>query len=115
MLKCTKNQAIERKNSDRCVVSEFPIHDHDINFAIAKISACYPDTGLATNTKCKEIVFVHEGSGKIVVDGKEYLLNAGDVILIDKNEKFYWDGKMTLHISCTPAFTPEQHVHIEAV
>ena len=72
-------------------------------------------TTLSFKTIRYQIVFVHEGSGKIVVDGKEYLLNAGDVILIDKNEKFYWDGKMTLHISCTPAFTPEQHVHIEAV
>lgn len=113
MKKYDSNKSIERKNSDRCVVSEFPICDRDINFAIAKISARYPDTGFAMNTKCKEIVFVHKGSGKVVVDGKEYLLNAGDVVLIDKNEKFYWYGKMTLHISCTPAFTAEQHVHID--
>ena len=112
MKKCSKNEIIERKNSDHCVVSEFPIHDHDINFAIVKVSARYPDSGLATNTVCKEIVYVQDGSGKIVVNNVEHLLQQGDVVLISANEKFYWDGNMTLHISCTPAFTVEQHIHI---
>ena len=112
MEKCYSNQVVVRKNGEFCVVSEFAIEDHDINFAIVKVSSRYPDSGLATNTISKEIVYVQEGSGKIVVDGKECLLNKGDVVLVSPNEKFYWDGNMTLHISCTPAFTPEQHIHI---
>lgn len=112
MKKCNKNQTVEHKNSGHCVVSEFPIEDRDVNFAIAKISARYPETGLASNTICKEIVYVQEGSGKIVVNGVEHILNQGDVALIYPNEKFYWDGSMTIHIACTPAFTPEQHIHI---
>lgn len=113
MKKCNHSETIERKNSENCIAREFPIQDDDIGFAIVKVSARYPETGRATNKLCKEIVYVHEGSGKVIVDGKECLLGAGDVVLIDKNEKFYWDGKMTLHISCTPAFTVEQHIHIE--
>ena len=112
MEKCSKNQVIERKNSDRCIVSEFPIEDHDIDFAIVKVSARYPDVGLATNRISKEIVYVQEGDGKVVVDDIEHILKQGDVVLIFANEKFYWDGNMILHISCTPAFTPEQHIHI---
>lgn len=112
MKKCNSNQVIERKNSDNCIVSEFPIEDHDINFAIVKVSSRYPDSGLATNTISKEIVYVQEGAGIVVVNAVEHALKAGDVVLIAPNEKFYWDGNMTLHISCTPAFTPEQHIHI---
>lgn len=43
-------------------------------------------------------------------DGKEYSISAGDVVLIEPGEKFYWEGKdLNLFISCTPAFTIEQH------
>ncbi|OGT36162.1 MAG: hypothetical protein A3F11_09745 [Gammaproteobacteria bacterium RIFCSPHIGHO2_12_FULL_37_14] len=104
--------SIERKNSEHCVVTEFPIKDHDINFAIVKVSSRYPDSGYATNTISKEIVYVQEGGGKVVVGAVGYALIPGDVVLISPNEKFYWDGNMTLHISCTPAFTPEQHIHL---
>jgi len=36
-----------------------------------------------------------------VVEGKEHLLDAG--------EKYYWEGDLHLFISCSPAFTKEQH------
>jgi len=112
MKKCRANQTVDHKNSDHCVVTEFPILDKDINFATSKITARYPDYGFACNKICKEIVYIQEGSGKIVVDGKEYGLNTGDTILISAGEKFFWDGNMTLHIACTPAFTPDQHIYI---
>lgn len=112
MKKCNINQTVLHKNSENCVVSEFPIPDKAINFAIAKITARYPESGRATNKICREIAYIQEGQGKIVIDDVEYTLNTGDVILISPNEKFYWDGNMTLHIACTPAFTPEQHIHI---
>ena len=91
-LKCNKNQTAQHKNSESCVITEFPINDNEINFAIAKISSRYPDTGFVTNTICKEIVYIQEGMGKIVINGVEYELNAGDSILIPPNGKFYWDG-----------------------
>lgn len=112
MRKCCKNQTIEHKNSENCVVNEYPIEDKEINFAIADVSSRYPETGFATNTICKEIVYVQEGSGKVIVNSIEYTLQCGDVILISPNEKFYWDGNMTLHIACTPAFTSDQHIHV---
>lgn len=104
-----KHQAIEKKNSDFCAVTEHPINDQMIDFAIAKISGRYPDTQRVSNLVCKEIVYIQEGNGKVVVDGNEHLINAGDVILIEAGEKYYWEGNMQLLISCTPAFTIEQH------
>ncbi len=112
MKTCNAGQTIERKNSEYCVVTEFPIEDRDIDFAIVKVSSRYPHSGCAANTISKEIVYVQEGVGKVVVNDVEHTLKTGDVVLIAPNEKFYWDGNMTLHISCTPAFTPEQHIHI---
>lgn len=113
MIKCSKNKTIEHKNSDHCIVTEYPIEDKEINFAISKVTSRYPENGLASNRICKEIVYVQDGNGKIVVNNIEHTLQTGDAILISPNEKYYWDGNMTLHIACTPAFTPEQHIHIE--
>ena len=113
MKTCNGGQTIERKNSAHCFVTEFPIADHDINFAIVKVSSRYPDSGYATNTISKEIVYVQEGGGKVVVGNVGFALIPGDAVLISPNEKYYFDGDMTLHISCTPAFRPEQHIHID--
>lgn len=114
MQKYSQTETFEHKNSEHCVVTGFPAEDSDINFAIVKVSSRYPDKGLVTNTLCKEMAYVQEGGGKIVVDDIEYVMQKGDVVLIDRNEKYYWDGDMTLHIACTPAFTPEQHICIES-
>jgi len=108
-----KHQAIKKKNSEVCLVTEHSIGDEMIDFAIAKISGRYPDNQRVTNKLCKEIVYIQEGKGKVVVEGIEYVLQAGDVVLIEAGEKFYWEGNMSLFISCRPAFTPEQHQLVE--
>lgn len=106
---CTKNQTLERRNSDVCTITEYPTGDNTIDFAIAKISGRYPENNQAVNTICKEIVYVQKGEGKVVVEGKEHVLKKGFLVLINPGEKFYWEGDMTLHISCTPAFSINQH------
>lgn len=105
-----KNEIKQRKNSDICKVTEYPTFDSDLDFAIVTVSGRYPDNNKrAVNLVCKEIVYVQNGSGKLCVNDKEYSLNAGDLVLVEAGEKFYWDGHMTLHISCHPTFTVEQH------
>jgi mannose-6-phosphate isomerase-like protein (cupin superfamily) len=105
-----KHQTIERRNSETCVITEYPMNEEMIDFAIVKVKGRYPETPRqAINLKCKEIVYIHTGSGKVVVESQEYSLNAGDLILIEAGEKFYWDGNMDLFISCRPAFKVVQH------
>jgi mannose-6-phosphate isomerase-like protein (cupin superfamily) len=108
-----KHQANTRANSNVCSVTEYPMGDGDIDFAIVKVTGRYPTVQRAVNRTCKEIVYVHEGRGRVVVDGEEYALNPGDVILIEAGEKFYWEGPLTLFISCHPAFTIEQHQMVD--
>lgn len=104
-----KRQVIERKNSELCVVTEYPELDGQLDFAIVKLSGRYPDTKRAVNLTCKEIVYIHEGHGQVEVNGECYSLDAGDLVLIESGEKFIWEGQMTLYISCHPAFNVEQH------
>ena len=109
MKKLSKHQSRLHKNSDLCVVTEYDMGDPELDFAIAKISGRYPAERYVTNTKCKEIAYIQEGAGKIEVNGVEHPLTAGDLVLIEAGEKFYWEGHMTLFMSCHPAFTIDQH------
>lgn len=68
-----KNQTLERKNSDVCVVTEYPSMDKDLDFAIVHVSGRYPHFKRAMNKKCKEIVYVQNGTGKVVVHNIEYI------------------------------------------
>src|SRR6266404_5351615 len=108
-----KNQVVRHQNSSTCVASEYPLNDTDINGAVIQLTGRYPAQGRVKNTQCKELVYVIDGSGRIVVEGKEVVLCQGDVILILSGEKFYWDGTMTLFIACTPAWTLEQHKYVD--
>ena len=99
----------EFKNSDSCCVLEYPLDDKDINIALAKINGRYPENSFALNTECKEIGYVVEGVGKLVVENKTIELKKGDVILIEVGEKFYWEGDLEILMPCAPAWTPEQY------
>jgi mannose-6-phosphate isomerase-like protein (cupin superfamily) len=108
-----ENQTKKFKNSDVCVATEYPMGDKDINVAYVEVSGRYPATGQVTNEKCKEMAYIIEGSGKIVVEGEEIILNEKDLILLNPGERFYWEGNMKMLVPCTPAWYIEQHKEIE--
>jgi len=108
-----KNQTKEHKNSDVCVAIEYPMGDKDINGAVIKLNGRYPDKGKVVNLKCKEMAYIIEGSGRVVVEGKETKLQGEDLVLIKPGEKYFWDGNMTMFVPCVPAWYPEQHKEVE--
>lgn len=112
---CRKNQSVQFSNSQACIVTEFPLEDSEINFAIATIRGRYPETGRITNEKCKELVYIQQGQGEITIENELISLQAGDTLLIDRGERFFWQGEMTLLVACTPTWFKEQHIHIEEV
>jgi len=105
----TKDQRTEFKNGETCIAYEYPLHDKEIDTALVEVVGKYPLSGSAVNTVCKEVAYVLKGSGKIFVEGNEYSINEGTMVLIEPNEKFSWEGDFTLVISCAPAWYPEQH------
>jgi mannose-6-phosphate isomerase-like protein (cupin superfamily) len=109
-----KEDRVEHKNSDKCVAHEYPMHDKDINIAHIEIDGRYPNSGLVLNEKVKEIVYVTQGSGKIVVEGEEHSLNKGDSILLLPNQKYFFEGNyLEIIAACSPAWWPEQHKTVE--
>lgn len=108
-----KNQTKVFKNSAICIAIEYPMGDKDINGAVIKLKGRYPEKGRVVNLECKEMAYVIEGFGKVEVEGKIIELNEGDLILVDPGEKFFWEGDLTMFISCTPAWHPRQHKWIK--
>jgi len=104
-----KSQTKRYKNSAGCIAIEYPTEDKDINVAVVEIHGRYPDKGRVRNTVCKELVYVSKGSGKVEVDDKKIDLRQGDMIVIEVREKYFFEGEITLFVSCSPAWFPEQH------
>lgn len=102
-------EAKEFKNSERCVATEYPLEDKDINVAMVEVNGRYPEKGRVTNLKCKELLYITKGSGKIVIEGVAVDFKEGDEILIEPGEKYYWDCHATMLASCAPAWYLEQH------
>jgi mannose-6-phosphate isomerase-like protein (cupin superfamily) len=108
-----KENRIRHENSKKCIAYEYPIGDKDLNIALVEIRGRYPDSGVVINEVVKELIFVIEGKGKIVIDNKEYQLNEEDSLIILPKQKYYWEGNLKLLITCNPSWYPEQHKHID--
>lgn len=107
------SEAKEFKNSDRCIATEYPFEDKDINVAIVEVIGRYPEKGRVVNLKCKELMHVIKGFGKVVIEGEAVDFKEGDQILIESGEKYYWDCQATMLAACAPAWYPEQHQEVD--
>lgn len=93
---------------------DYPTIDKDINFAVIKISTRSPKNGYQVNIGCKELLYIINGSGILYLkkDTQEISFKQGDVIVIEKNECYAFDGNFEAAVSCTPAWTSDQHKYI---
>lgn len=95
------------------VIHEYDTHDREISGATAEIKGRYPERGYVMNLKCKELVYILEGSGTLMTPFGETAFAKGDVLFLDSNEKYAWDGDMVLFMATTPLFDPAQHIEAE--
>ncbi len=104
------NNAIKGTNSDKCKILEYSFSDKDIDLGIATITGRYPESGFCLNTISKELIYVLDGNGKLYFENDCIEFKKGDSILIDSNEKYYWDSTYcVISISCIPAWNEEQY------
>jgi mannose-6-phosphate isomerase-like protein (cupin superfamily) len=92
-----------------CIALTYPLGTKDIDAAEGIITGRYPEMGNAVNEVCKEINYVVRGQGSITIENQVFNVGPGDVVCIFPGEKYFWDGNLTLYISCTPAWYPDQH------
>lgn len=104
-----KNQTQRFNHGLTCTAIEYPLADADINVAVVELNGRYPQKGWAMNELSKELAFVAEGFGEVDVDGEKAAVGAGDLVLINPGEKYFWSGKLKIVMPCAPAWTQEQY------
>ena len=108
------DNALKGKNSDKCKTLEYSFKDKEIDLGIATISGRYPDSGYCLNLVSKELIYVIEGKGTLNFENKKIEFSKGDSILIESNEKFYYDTDYcVISMTCTPAWSAEQYKLID--
>lgn len=110
------SNAEKGQNSDICKTIEYSFSNKDIDLGVATISGRYPDSGYGMNLVCKELIYVIEGNGILNLKDKKISFEKGDSILIQPNEKYYFDTKhCVLAMSCTPAWSKEQYKKVNEI
>jgi mannose-6-phosphate isomerase-like protein (cupin superfamily) len=104
-----KSERKKHANAPTCTASEYSLGDKDIDVAYIEINGRYPENGRAMNRISKEVVFVVNGGGKVEIDGKGFVLNEGDSVIIQPKQKYFFEGKLKTVISCHPSWNPEQY------
>ena len=108
------SNAVKDANSSKCKILEYSFNDQDIDLGIATITGRYPENGFCINTISKELIYVLDGNGKLYFENDIVEFEKGDSILIDSNEKYYWDSTYCIvSMSCTPAWNEEQHKMVQ--
>lgn len=109
-----QKEATQGTNADNCNTLEYSFSDKKIDLGVAIIKGRYPESGFCMNTKCKELIYVVEGSGILYFDNSNTTFSQGDSVLINKNEKYYWESNYCkVAMICTPAFSKEQYKLVE--
>ena len=109
-----KRDAAEFYQGDEYSGIDYLSRDKEINFAVIKVSSRSPKSGFQLNTGCKELLYILSGDGTIYTkEGAESRFYKGDVIVIEKNESYAFDGEFEAAVSCTPAWTSDQHKYVE--
>ena len=96
-----------------CTSYEYEHGDKDIDIAFIELRGRHPEKGIVISKVSKEIIFVSKGGGKVGIDGKEFLVNEGDAILILPNKKYFLEGNMDLIFSCHPPWNPDNYKYSE--
>ena len=108
------DNALKGKNSDKCKTLEYSFNDKEMDLGVATINGRYPDKGYGVNLVSKELIYVIEGKGKLNFENKIVEFSKGDSILIEPNEKYYFDTDYcVISLTCTPAWSPEQYKLID--
>lgn len=93
---------------------DYNTEDPDINFAVIRLNGRSPKTGYQVNADCKALYYILKGSGILYKKSnvQEIQFSQGDVIVIDKEECYAFEGNFEAAVSNTPAWTVEQHKYV---
>lgn len=112
-MKVIKRQQASEYTNGNINGFEFDLGTRELDGAVVKFKGRFPENGRVVNEECREFAYVVNGQGKVVIEEKPYEITNDDLIIIEKGEKFYWEGDFKLFVYCTPAWYLEQHKTVD--
>ena len=67
------------------------------------------------HSKSNFIFYIIEGKGTWYIEGKPYDVSAGDVVIVPRNKRFYYKGKLKQVCITAPAWEQEYEFHIRNI
>lgn len=104
-----RNKCEHFKNSDSCDAFEYGLGDGEMSGVRVVVRGRYPERGWAANLECKELVYILSGKGKLAVEREERDFGAGDLLLLQRGEKYRWEGDFEAFLCSAPAWHPKQY------
>lgn len=85
------------------------------DFSIAQVimDGVYPKSGYSINDISKETLLMIDGTFNVEVEGEEFKLNKGDMLIIHPNKKYRIKGKGEAVDVITPAWEKNKNQIIE--
>lgn len=108
-----KAETIKTSEHSVSEFTEYPFESGNLSLGLSKINGEYPETGFDVDMQIEQIWYVLEGQGRVQTQGKEFQLATGDMIYLDKGERYIIEGSLTLVVASSPSWTEEQHLHGE--
>jgi len=116
-MEITKPILIKKDETNKVVTSSGEFLEYiswkqcrELGVGIAVHRSRFPASGILISKKVNEIVMLLEGSGSVVVDGSEFVLEKEAVMFIPKGSSFYFEpsGEMKILSMTGPAWFPRQ-------
>jgi mannose-6-phosphate isomerase-like protein (cupin superfamily) len=105
---------IKSKDANQNKVGPMIIKKYNINSdfsgALIEING---DHGSLKCMKEDRIYFIIEGDGKFIIDSKENMVSANDLIFVPKETPYNIIGKLKYFLICSPEFNPKHDVFLE--
>ncbi len=108
IVKESQAELFDYASTSKCLDYSMELNKKNLDFCINNINGRYPEKGYCSNTECEEICYILEGNGKFVKKDETMKFEKGDIIYIDQNEIYFWEGNFKLAIVCSPAWSKEQ-------
>jgi len=110
-----KSEDAKAYSGDGYTGMDYPSTDKTINFAVIKINGRTPKSGFQVNLEVKGLYYIIEGSGKLYLKDNDEVIEfkKGDVLQIDEQEWYAFEGDFEAAVTNAPAWTIEQHKYSE--
>jgi mannose-6-phosphate isomerase class I len=102
-----KKQSLQFQNGN-ITAHEYPSQNKNISGGYVEIKGRYPTEGWICNQVCTELVFIIKGSVTLTTETESFSLKEMDQVIINPNEKYFWDGDCVVLVPSTPPWSPEQ-------